>query len=88
MRIKSILCYIKAIPFWLKCGEWCPHVFKEESREKDVIIISSNNGFRVAKNYSHRPNEIIHPRATLITCKCKYCGVKEYAWFDGNPFKI
>lgn len=87
-KIKSIICYIKAIPFWLRYGEWIPHVFKEDSREDDVIIVSTNNSFRVAKDFSHRPNERIHPKATLITCKCKYCGIKEYEWFDVDPIRI
>ena len=81
--MKKIICYIKAIPFFIKSGVWCPHMYIEVSKEK-AIIISTDNNFRISKNLIHRENEKVHPNATLITCKCKYCGEKELSWFDGK----
>ena len=81
--MKKLICYIKAIPFFLKTGIWCPHTYIEANREK-AIIISTDNSFRVSKNLNHKENEKVHQNATLMTCKCKYCGEKELSWFDGN----
>ena len=36
--IKKTLCYIKAIPLYIKCGVWSPHIYKEETREQAIII--------------------------------------------------
>lgn len=83
--IKRIFCWIKAIPFFFKSGVWCPHLYKEESRES-VIIISSENSFRVSENYIHSHNETVHPKATLIKCRCAYCGKEELSWYDKEPY--
>lgn len=78
-----IICWARAIPFWVRSGIWCPHVYKEETREP-AIIISTTNSFRVSDNYVHNPNETVHPKATLIKSKCVCCGKEERSWFDGE----
>ena len=57
--MKRIFCYLKAIPFFLKSGVWCPHVYHDESKET-AIIISNDNGFRVSNNWLHGENERVH----------------------------
>lgn len=82
-NIKKILCFIKAVPFYIKTGVWCPHTYKDISQE-DAIIISSNNSFRVAKDFNHEIDEIVHPKAKLIRSKCIYCGKEDLSWCDGE----
>ena len=84
--MKKIICWIKAIPFFIKSGVWCPHLY-EESKEK-AIIISTENSYRVSKDYIHRPNETVHPNATLIRYRCKRCGAEELGWYDREPMVI
>lgn len=78
--MKRLLCYLKAIPFLLKSGVWCPHKYKEENKQK-VIIIATDKGFRVSDNYEHNSNETVHPDATLVTSRCFCCGKEEYSWY-------
>lgn len=85
--MKRILCWVKAIPLFLKCGAWCPHIYKEVSRE-EAIIIATKNSFRVAKNFIHRDSETVHPKATLIRSKCECCGKEDFGWYDKEPFTI
>lgn len=85
--MKRAVCWIKAIPFWIKSGVWCPHIYVEESREP-AIIIANNEGFRVAQNYFHCHNETVYPKATLIRSKCKCCGKEDLSWFDREPYII
>ena len=49
--MKRILCLVKAIPLFLKCGAWCPHVYKEVSREEVIIISTKANGLDSAIKY-------------------------------------
>ena len=81
--MKRLLCYLKAIPFFLKTGVWCPHIYIEVKREK-AIVISTDNSFRVASNFIHKSNETVHPHATLMRNSCKCCGKEDLSWFDGN----
>ncbi len=85
--MKRLLCYLKAIPFFIKSGVWCPHVYKDEKREH-TIIIATQNGFRVSKSMNHRIGETVHPNATLIKSKCIYCGKEDLSWFDREPLLI
>ncbi len=82
--MKRIFCYLKAIPFFLKSGVWCPHVYHDESKET-AIIISNDNGFRVSNNWLHGENERVHKNATLIRSKCIHCGKEELSWYDREP---
>ena len=85
--MKRILCYLKAIPQLVRSGIWCPHTYKEIEKHPSIII-TTKNGFRVAKNYMHRENETVYPNATLVKSKCKYCGAIELSWFNGKEENI
>lgn len=85
--MKEIICYIKALPLFIKSDVWCPHVYEEVSRS-NAIIISTENGFRVSKNLLHANGEIVHPKATLIKNKCIYCGKEHLSWYDKEPYII
>ncbi len=77
--MKRLLCYIKAIPLWLRSGYFVPHLY--ESTFEDAIIIATENGFRVADNYEHSKEETVYKNAVLEKCKCIYCGHKTLAWY-------
>ena len=81
--MKKIICWLKAVPFWIKTGEWISHLYKEDSHER-CIIISTDNTFRVSKDYIHNENETVHPNATLVRAKCVHCGKELLSWFDGE----
>lgn len=85
--MKRILCWLKAIPSWVRCGKWYPHTYKEVSREP-AIIITNEYGFRVSDNYIHENNETVHKDATLIVSKCKYCGKEELSWVKGKHLDL
>ena len=70
--MKRIICWAKAIPFWIRSGVWCPHIYVEESREP-AIIIANDKGFRVAQNYMHYHDETVYPKATFIRSRCDLC---------------
>ena len=71
-------CLINGLISLIKCGEWIPHVY--HSTFKPAIIIATRDGFRVAKDYKHAPDETVYPTACLITNRCKYCGKVMYSW--------
>lgn len=85
--MKRIICYIKAIPFFIKSGVWCPHVYNEVSRDQKIVI-STEHGFRISDNLSHNKDEKVHPKAIVIKNKCKYCGHEYICWYDQEPFVI
>ena len=85
--MKRIICCIKAIPFFLKSGIWCPHIYKEYSKE-NAIIISTDSSFRVSDSYLHANCETVHPKATLIKNRCICCGKEDWSWFDREPYII
>lgn len=85
--MKKIICYIKAIPLYFKIGVWSPHVYEEVSRDKKIVV-STEYGFRISDNLIHNKNEKVHPKATVIKNKCKYCGCEDICWYDQEPFII
>lgn len=85
--MKKFICYLKAIPFYLIAGIWCPHVYEEVSRDQKIVI-STNHGFRISDNLIHKKNEEVHPKAMVIKNKCKYCGHEDSCWYDQEPFII
>lgn len=85
--MKRIICWFEALPFFIKTGIWCPHIYKEETRSEEIII-STDNSFRVADNYLHKPNEVVHPHATLITSRCEICGKTDFSWIDGQVLQL
>ncbi len=82
-----LLCYLKAIPFYIKTGVWCPHIYEEESREIGIVI-TTKNGFRVSDSLLHNANETIHPKATILRNKCVCCGHEDISWYDTEPYVI
>ncbi len=85
--MKKILCYLKAIPFFILSGVWCPHVYAEESRETGVVI-TTKTGFRVSDSLLHNTNETVHPKATILRSKCICCGHEDVSWYDTEPYVI
>ncbi|MCM1045264.1 MAG: hypothetical protein NC417_07115 [Candidatus Gastranaerophilales bacterium] len=85
--MKKVLCYIKAIPLYLRTGVWSPHMYEEISREQGIII-STDHGFRISDILAHKDNEKVHPKAVIIKNKCVYCGHKDISWYDREPFII
>lgn len=81
--MKKIICYLKAIPFFIRSGVWCPHVYGENVYEP-TIIIATQNHFRVSKDYIHNEHEKVYPNATLIKNKCIYCGHEITSWYNGK----
>lgn len=81
--MRRLICYLKAIPFFLRSGIWCPHQYIEVSREPKIVI-STDYGFRVSEDYKHELYEKVHPKATLIRSKCLCCGKEDVSWFDGS----
>lgn len=76
--MRRFICWLKAIPFLLRAGEWVPHSYNCQYDRK--IIISTQNSFRVSDNYQHTAGETVHKDACLITYTCKHCGHKTYGW--------
>ena len=77
--IKTIKCWLQAIPFFLKSGEWTPHIYTCDYEK--AIIIADKNSFRVSEGFDHEPGETVYNNACLITYTCKDCGHKTYAWY-------
>lgn len=78
--IKKLICYLKAIPFFLRTWEWVPHVYREEYEK--ATIISTDRSFRVSTGYEHSPGEKVYKNACLIRQRCKYCGHEKFGWYE------
>lgn len=85
--MKQFICYLKAVPFYIKTGIWCPHIYKEDDKFNGIII-ATNKSFRISNNYAHRKNEVVHPKATIIRSKCICCGKEYLSWYDQEPLII
>lgn len=79
MKIKKLICWIKAIPVYLRSGQWGPHLYACDYQK--VIIIADEKNFRVSDNYEHKPGEQVYKNACLITGTCVRCGHKTTAWY-------
>lgn len=82
--MRKLLCWIKAIPLWLRTGDFVPHLY--ESTYEEAIIIATDKGFRVSDNYNHKPNETVYPHAILERCKCVYCGAEDNSWYNDKEY--
>ena len=78
--MKRVLCWLKAIPLWLRCGAWVPHIYGESEYEK-AIIIATETGFRVSDSLMHESGETVHKDACLIRCRCVNCGREDVSWY-------
>lgn len=81
--MKQLICYIKAIPFYLRTGEFIPHIFKDSKTYTSDIFVTEND-FRLAETYTHLPQEKLIKNATIYESECKYCGKKIMAWSKGE----
>lgn len=79
MDFKSIKCIIKAIPLFIKSGEFVPHLYEEKERYT-ANIFYTDHGFRIAGSLNHAPDEHFVRNAILIGCECKRCGRKMMEW--------
>jgi hypothetical protein len=77
--LRRLKCYLKAIPFFLRSGQWIPHM--NTCEYKKAIIIADENSFRVSNRYEHQIGETVYDNACLITYTCTCCGHKSYAWY-------
>ena len=84
--MRRIICWLKAIPFFMKTWEWIPHVYQEKYEK--AIIVSTENSFRVATGYDHKPGETVHKNACLIRQKCKHCGCEKLGWYENWDEKL
>lgn len=79
--MKIVLCWIKAIPLWIKTGHFVPHIFEVVSKEP-AIIIAGKDYFRVSETYEHEVGEEVIRNALLEKSKCTCCGKEEVCWYD------
>ena len=77
--IRKLICWVKAIPLWFRCGEWVPHIYTCDYEK--VNIATGERHFRVTRGYEHAAGEKVYPDACLITYTCNHCGHKTYAWY-------
>lgn len=80
MGLKVIICYIKALKEFFRHGIFVPHVYRDISAKR-TIIISTDTGFRVSRDWGHEPRETVHPNAILVTSKCTCCGKESHRWY-------
>lgn len=85
--MNRFFCYLKAIPFYIKSGVWCPHIYEEVGKNKGIVIASKNK-FRVSNDLLHEQNETVHPHAIIIKNRCVCCGYEEFSWYDSDPIII
>ena len=83
MSVKEIICQIKAIPFFIKTGLWIPHEYEDFAVQISDIVVSEN-GFKIARDYSHLPGERIVKDASVTVSQCKCCGKIEMSWQHGD----
>ena len=85
--MKKIICWIKAIPLWLRCNAWVPHLYIEDGR-KASIVAAGDAYFRETTSLEHLPGEQIYQKATIVTDRCKVCGKKIKTWYAGEESEI
>ena len=79
MNKKEIVCYIKAIPFFIRTGNFVPHIF-QEVESHDGIVVFTDNSFRESQDCCHGYNEGVSIDSKITTYKCKNCGKIEKSW--------
>lgn len=85
--MKRLWCCLRAIPYFLRSGIWCPHVYSDTDKSEGIVI-ASDNSFRVSNNYTHTDAERVYPKATIIRSKCIYCGKEDISWYSTEPILI
>lgn len=86
--MKEFLCKLRAIPFFLKTGEFIPHIYREvETKHCDIWL--SCNSFRIATGtLNHQPNEMLVKNVNVHKMVCIRCGHAITNWDDGNVREI
>ena len=86
-RMRKLICWIRAVPFFLRSGIWCPHTYKELERHSGIVI-AGDTYFRESKGLQHRAGEQVYQNATIITNRCIRCGQTDTGWFNGSEDNI
>lgn len=76
---RKIICWVRAIPLWLRCGEFVPHVYTQEYEKANII--ATDHSFRVSEGLQHTADETVYQNACLIRSRCKYCGHEDLSWY-------
>lgn len=84
--IRKIICYAKAVPMFIRCGIWCPHIYEEVERHRGIVI--ANKYFRESNSFKHLNSEKVYQNATIVTYKCIHCGAVDKGWFNGSEEDI
>lgn len=79
--MKKLVCWIKAVPLWIKSGYFVPHEFEVVSQER-TIVIAGKDYFKVSDNYEHQAGEEVVRNALLEKSRCIHCGKEEVCWYD------
>lgn len=79
--IKRAGCIIKAIPLFLRCGCWVPHVYAETGTRKGVRIAATESSFRIADDLRHSPDEELCEDCTVVEMRCIHCGKETKGWY-------
>ena len=79
MNRKELMCYIRAIPLWVRKGfdkdYFCPHLYRDIGEYSAKIFVNQKTGkFRIADSYAHEFGEKYEPNAIIIGRQCVRCG--------------
>lgn len=76
-----ILCYIYAIPTWIRTHKWSPHFYEEVFDTNRDIFVNSYGQFRIVKEYyTKQEDETYIKNARIVTCQCIRCGKVKRVW--------
>ena len=80
-KIKRIICYIRAIPFWVRMKFnpdcFCPHFYGEDEEFATAVFLNrKTQKVRIADSFTHDIDEEYIPNAVFIGRTCKRCGYK------------
>lgn len=78
--IKQCGCLLRAVPLFLRCGCFVPHVYEEKETRHGVRIAATQHGFRIAEDLRHRPDEVMHENCAVETLACIHCGKSIMEW--------
>ena len=78
-----LICWLKALPFFLRTGVWCPHLYKEAGIKKAMVAVGADY-FRETRRLEHMPGERVYTNATIITDRCVCCGKENRTWYAGS----
>ena len=83
--MKRLLCWIKAIPLWIRTGHFAPHLYECEYENR--IVIATERSFRLSDSLEHKPGEIVYRNAIVQKCRCIYCGHEDVGWYENAEEK-